>query len=111
MGISSPSMDDTSASSIPHKDPLEAIRGKEAHLIGACRLIEIALGIEEAQQMGEALESHLGARCDGLLSIVNQLMCGRPTQRITLEYCMYIADVFRCMQLQGVLVHGRLNGA
>ena len=105
---------ETNTLPIPKKNSelLAVIRGKPAQVIAVCVPIELALGIEGAQKIGEALGAHFGVDgCEGLLSAVKELMHGRRGQRPMLEYSLYVANIVGHIQLQEVAIDPRLSGS
>ena len=80
-------------------------------MIAACVPIELALGSDGVQKIGEVLDAYFGVHgCEGLLLAVCELIHGRRGHKPMLEYSMGVAEVVGRIQLQGVVIDRRLSG-
>ena len=104
---------ETNSMVVPKKNSelLASIRGKPAQVIAASVLIDMALGSDGVQKIGEVLDAYFGVDgCEGLLSAVRELIHGRRGHKPMMEYSMGVAEVVGRIQLQGVVIDQRLSG-
>ena len=78
--VRAPAWYETNSMVVPKKNSelLSSIRSKPAQVIAACLPIEMALGSDGVQKIGEVLDAYFGVDgCKGLLSAVRELIHGR----------------------------------
>ena len=103
---------ETNSMAVPKKnfELLASICGKPAQVVAACVPIELALGADGIQKIGEVLDAYFGVDgCEGLLLAVCELIHGRRGHKPMLQYSMGVVEVFGRNQLQGVVIDQRLS--
>ena len=111
--IRAPAWYETTSMAVPKKNSqlLVSIRGKPAQVISACVPIELALGPDGIQEIGELLGAYFGVDgCEGLLSAIREVIHGRRGHKPMLEYSLGVAEGVGRIHLQAVVIDQRLSG-